>query len=385
MGHRAAVPVRVCGQHPRLGRPRGRSGQHALLRRRARRRALRRAAQRPLQPGHRRRRWPSCSRPSASAASSGPVGPGLPRRHVRLRLRPDRGRPRRVGARAALGRERRPPQGLRLQVHGRGHRHGGRRLRRRPVRRPLRADGMDVRVRRGRRWASRSPPCSSTSPASARRARSPPTSPPARPRRGSARWRRCAASSPCPRCAGPPSSPWPSRSASTPSSSRACRPTPSPCSTSTSRRSASPPPSTASSSWRCRSSSCASPPSAAPASLLMVVGGIWTLVVGRALRRPAHARDRLGALRHDVRHLRRRRDDVRPGAQPAHREPRSPRASSARRSAPFTAIQTTFSAARAARRRRPARHGPRERLPRPAPRHQPRRRLCRVAPPRRPA
>ena len=59
------------------------------------------------------------------------VGPGLPRRHVRLRLRPDRGRPRRVGARAALGRERRPPQGLRLQVHGRGHRHGGRRLRRR--------------------------------------------------------------------------------------------------------------------------------------------------------------------------------------------------------------------------------------------------------------
>ncbi len=46
-------------------------------------------------------------------------------------------------------------------------------------------------------------------------------------------------------------------------------------------------------------------------------------VVGRALGGPVHARGRRRPLRHDVRHLRRRRDDVRPGAQPADGQPRT--------------------------------------------------------------
>ena len=79
------------------------------------------------------------------------------------------------------------------------------------------------------------------------------------------------------------------------------------------------------------------------ASLLMVVGAVWTLSWVVLLGRPARARGRLGALRHDLRHLRRRRDDVRPGAQPADREPR-PQGLVGTTLGMFTAIQTAFSA-----------------------------------------
>ena len=65
-----------------------------------------------------RRRGQAASPPPASAPRPGRLAGGLPRRHVRLRRRPHRRRPGPVGARAALGRLRGPPPGLRLQFTG---------------------------------------------------------------------------------------------------------------------------------------------------------------------------------------------------------------------------------------------------------------------------
>ena len=159
-----------------------------------------------------------------------------------------------VRPRAALGRRRRPPPGLRLAVHRPGPRHGRRRLRRRLRRRPRRARRHVAGLRRRRRRASSSPAvlllvAGSGAPASVRRPRLD-----GRRRRGAGRHaaRRCAAIWADPGAAldrARHRRPW--RWASTPSSSRAAGLRPDRAHVDETR-SASPPPSTASSSSRCR-------------------------------------------------------------------------------------------------------------------------------------
>ena len=277
---------------------------------------------RPLLPGHRRRGGQGGRRRRRRQLIWAERPGVLPRRHVRLRPRHHRRRPGPVGPRAALGRRRRPAPRLRLAVHRPGPRHGRRRLRRRLRRRPRPHRRACGRPSSRPRPGSSSPAAFSGAPASGCAGRLGATCPSRRRVAPAARARRCAPLGvPALRWTALVTVPWPW--ASTPSSSPGCPPTPSPSWTWTRPRSASRPPSTASSSSPCRCVVVRLTARRSARDPAHGVGAIWTLswLVLSAARSP---RALLGAVRDDLRHLRRRRDHVRPGAQPADRQPRPP-------------------------------------------------------------